>query len=491
MLAVVFEIFKLSNLLIMNLGVFIGIMVGALPGLTSVFAITVLLPFTFGLDTIPGMYLLLGAYCGGVFGGSITAIVINTPGTPAAAATILDGYSLAKKGRAGDALKSALVASTFGGLFSCFALLFVAPSLASFALKFGPPEYFALCLFGLTIVISLAEDNLLKGLISAGFGLLFSTVGIDANAGVPRFMFGNVNLLNGVSAIIVMLGIFALSEMIEKTRLGVDTKQEKVELTKATIKITDILKHKAILLKSSIFGTIIGAIPGTGGAIAAFFSYNEARRSSKEPEKFGTGCIEGIIAPESANNAVSGSTLIPLLTLGIPGDISTAVLMGALTVKGIIPGPELFVGDKFWVYSIMLGLFIINIFMFTQGSFLTKLFSNVTKISFTILIAGVMVLCTVGAYAMSNSIFDVYIMLFFGIFGYLMKRFDFPLAPMTIAIVLGKLTETNLQRSMIMSNDNPTIFFTRPISLFFIVVASLSILNSVVKKSKKSKKTQI
>ena len=218
---------------------------------------------------------------------------------------MIDGNHMAKNGRAGDALKSALVASTIGGLFSCFALLFIAPILASFALKFGPPEYFALCIFGLTIVVGISEKNILKGLMAAGMGLLLSTVGIDANEGIPRFMFGQVELLNGVSPIVVMLGIFALSEMLQKTKDGVKPTGKLETLEKATIKIKDILKHWKLLLKSSVFGTIIGAVPGTGGAIAAFFSYNEAKRSSKHPEKFGNGAIEGVIAPEAANNAVT------------------------------------------------------------------------------------------------------------------------------------------------------------------------------------------
>jgi putative tricarboxylic transport membrane protein len=484
MLEIIQGIFDPFNLLLMNLGVFIGIIVGVLPGLTGVFAITVLLPFTFGMDSIPGMYLLLGAYCGGSFGGSITAILINTPGTPAAAATVIDGYEMAKNGRAGDALKCALVASTIGGLFSCFALLFIGPALASFALKFGPPEYFALCIFGLTIVIGIAEKNILKGLMAAGLGLLLSTVGIDTNFGTPRFMFGKVDLLSGVSPIIVMLGIFALSEMLEKTRLGINSSGKAEIVKKAEIKIKDILKHWVIILKSSIFGTIIGAVPGTGGAIAAFFSYNEARRSSKTPERFGTGIEEGVLAPEAANNAVTGATLIPLLTLGIPGDIGAAVLMSALMVKGVIPGPELFTQDKFWVYSIMLGLFIINIFMFVQGNLLTRIFSNVTKVSFKILIPCVMVLCTVGAFSMNNSIFDVFIMIIFGFVGYLMRRFNFPLPPLTIGMVLGMLTETNLQRSLIMSNGSMSIFFTRPLSVIFLIIALLSLFTPFIKKAK-------
>lgn len=474
------------NLLMMNLGVFIGVLVGVLPGLTGVFAITVLLPFTFGLESIPGMYLLLGAYCGGVFGGSITAILINTPGTPAAAATMIEGHKMALNGRGGDALKGALVASTIGGIISCFALLFIAPVLASFALRFGPPEYFALCLFGLTIVISISEKNMRKGIIAGGLGLLLSTVGIDANEGIPRFMFGNVNMLTGISPIIVMLGIFALSEMLEKTRNHgpLDTAAPEL-VVKATMKTREILKHWWLIVKSSFFGIFIGAVPGTGGAIAAFFSYNEAKRSSKTPEKFGTGCIEGVVAPEAANNAVTGATLIPLLTLGIPGDIGTAVLMGALMIKGVVPGPELFTTGKFWVYSIMLGLFMINIFMFVQGTYLTKMFAMVTKVPFNILIPCVMVLCTVGAFAMANSTFDVYVMIIFGLVGYLMRRFNFPLPPLTIAIVLGKLTETNLQRALIMSDGNPSIFFTRPLSLIFIMIAVVSLFAPLLRKLRK------
>ncbi|MGI6334688.1 MAG: tripartite tricarboxylate transporter permease [Saccharofermentanales bacterium] len=478
------------NLLMMNIGVAAGIIIGALPGLSVILAIALLLPLTFGMDSIAGMYLLLGAYCGGTYGGSITAILINTPGTPAASATMFDGYKLAQKGRAGDALKAALVASTIGGVISCFALIFIAPPLASMALKFGPPEYFALCLFGLTIVVSISSKNLLRGLISGGLGLLLSTVGIDATEGIPRFMFGNQQLLSGIKPVIVMLGMFAVSEMMEKSRSVIERTQISTDFSKATMKIKDILIHWKVILKSSIIGVIIGAIPGTGGAISAFFSYNEAKRTSKHPELFGTGVIEGVIAPESGNNAVTGATLIPLLTLGIPGDTAVAVLMGALTMQGITPGPDLFTSGRYWVNSIMVGLLIINIFMLLQGTLFIRAFANVARVPFSVLVPCIMVLCTLGAFAVVNTTFDIFLMLVFGFVGYLLKRFDFPIPPLTIALVLGELTENNLRRSMILSKGDISIFFTRPIALLFMAIAAFSLFFPILRDALKSHKAK-
>lgn len=476
------------HLLMMNLGIAAGIIIGALPGLSVVIAITILLPVTFGLESIPGMFLLLGAYCGGTFGGSITAVLINTPGTPAAAATTLDGYTMAQHGRAGDALKCALTASAVGGILSCFALMFIAPPLAGMALKFGPAEYFALCLFGLSIVVGISGDDIFKGLIMAGLGLFASTVGIDSTEGIPRFIWGNSYLLAGFSPAVVMLGVFAVSEILDKSRTKLESASVETSYKKANISLREIFSHWKTMLWSSLYGIFIGAVPGTGGAIAAFFSYNEAKRRSKHPEKFGTGIPEGIIAPEAGNNAVTGATLIPLLTLGIPGYTAVAVLLGALTMQGIVPGPELFTANKFWVYSIMGGLLLINIFMYLQGVLFNKAFANVAKLPFSILVPCIIIFCTIGAYSVASNFFNVFVMIGFGLLGYILKRFGFPLPPMTIALVLGQLTENNLRRALILSEGSISIFFTRPLSLLFMIIAAVSLCLPLIRKIKPKKK---
>jgi putative tricarboxylic transport membrane protein len=480
---IVAAIFIIPHLLMMIVGVAVGIIIGALPGLNVIFAIAVLLPFTFGLESLSGMYLLLGAYCGATYGGSISAILINTPGTPAAAATLFDGYPLSQKGRSGDALNAALFGSTFGGIVSAAALLFFAPKLATVALKIASPEYFALCVFGLTAVIGVSGDNILKGIIMAIIGLFLSTVGIDASQGVQRFMFGNMQLLAGFKPAIIMLGMFAMSEVLFKSNEIVETQRKKTidAFQKATIKISYMLKYWKTLLKSSLIGVIIGAIPGTGGAIAAMFAYNEAHRSSKTPQKFGQGSIEGVLAPETANNAVTGATLIPLLTLGIPGDAAVAVLLGALTMQGITPGTALFSSGSTWVYAIMGGLFLVNIFMFLEGVFFIRGFANITRVPLSMLLPCIMVLCTVGSFAISNSTFDVTIMAVAGLFGYIMKKRDFPIPPLTISLVLGELTEVNLRRSLILSENGVLIFITRPISALIIAISLLTLAYPFIK----------
>ncbi len=491
-------IFEPANLLMMNVGLASGIIIGSLPGLNVVFAIAVLLPLTFSMESVAGMYLLLGTYCGAVYGGSISAILINTPGTPAACATVFDGYPLAAKGRAGDALKTALIGSTFGGIISCLALLFFAPQLAKVALHIGAPEYFSLGIFGLCAVIGLAGDKVIKGAIMAALGLLLSCVGLDSFEGISRFMFGNMQLLAGIKPVTVMLGIFALSEVFIKSQLSFSDKSagHSVVFHKATIKLKEILCYWKTLLRSSIFGIIIGAVPGTGSAISATLAYNEAKRASKNPEEFGTGSIEGILAPETANNAITGATLIPLLTMGIPGDGAVAVLLGALTMQGITPGLSLFSGGSIWVYVIMGGLLIINIFMLLQGSIFIKGFAHITRVPLIILLPCIMTLSVVGAFAISNSPFDVLLLIAFGLLGFILRKLDFPIPPLTISLVLGNLMETNLRRSLILSAGDPSIFITRPISLVILIVSVLSLVSpffrtwSTKRKQAKTEKAQ-
>lgn len=482
-LLVIKEIFTFSNIIMMNIGMAAGILIGAMPGLNVIFAIAILLPLTFGMESLPGMYLMLASYCGATFGGSISAILINTPGTANAAATVLDGYPMAQKGRAGDALKIALTASGAGGIFSCIVLLFLAPQVARIALYIASPEYFALCLFGLSAVVGLSEGNVIKGLIMGMIGLFLSTVGIDATDGVQRFMFGNSQLLAGFRTAAVMLGIFAVSEVLIKCekQQGQEQMGKAVDYQRASIKNRDILRYWRTLLKSSIFGTIIGAIPGTGGTIAAMFSYNEAKRTSKNPEKFGKGSVEGILAPECGNNAVTGATLIPLLTLGIPGDAAVAVLLGALTMQGVTPGAALFQEGSTWVYAIMGGLLLINIFMLIQGQVLIRLFANVTKISMMILLPCIIVLTVTGAFSIANTSFDIFVVIAFGLFGYMMRKLDFPIPPLVIGLVLGNLAETNLRRAMLLGSGNPLIFFTRPLSVLIIGVSMMLLFSPAIK----------
>lgn len=474
------QIFNIYNIVIMNIGVAVGIIIGAMPGMAVSIAITVLLPFTFGMESIPAIFLLLGAYCGGTFGGSITAILINTPGTPSAVATILDGYPLTKQGRAGDALQAALFASTVGGILSCLALIFISPILASFALKFGPAEYFSLCMFGLCIVISISGKSIAKGILMSGLGILISTVGIDQISGTSRFMFNRMELLGGLPSTVVMLGIFAISEVLIKSFNPEETVKNIPKLGESRLKIKDFIKYKLTLLRSALIGIFIGAIPGTGAAIAAFLSYNLTKKDNKG---FGEGNIEGVLAPECANNAVTGATLIPLLTLGVPGDMNMAILFGALTMQGITPGPSLFTQDKFWVWSIMGGLILINLFMFFQGRVFINTFVKVTKVPVTILVPLIMMFAFLGAFAVRNYIFDISLIIIFGFLGYILKRNDFPIAPLTIGLVLGTLIENNLRRALVISAGRISIFFTKSISLLFLILCVISLISPLIKNA--------
>ncbi len=468
------SVFTLHNVLIMNLGIALGIVIGAMPGLSLTFAVTVVLTLTYGMDSMSGMYLLLGTYCGGMYGGSITAILINTPGTSNAAATVFDGYPLAQQGRAGDALRVALISSTIGGVFSAIVLMFMAPTVAKVVLKIGSPEYFSLCVFGMIAAVGTAKDKL-RGLFSAALGLMLSTVGLDTIYGSQRLMFGNYRLMGGLKVSTCMLGAYALAQVLvmSKETYGGKHRQnvERTPYVKASIRLRDILKYWKTLLRSSVIGTIIGAIPGTGGATSAMFCYNEARRASKHPERFGTGEIEGVVAAECGNNAVTGATMIPMLTLGIPGDSLTAIMLGALTMQGITPGSALFSDGSIWVYAIMGGLLVINFFMLFQGLLFSSGFANISKVPTIIMIPAIIAVCCMGGFAIGNTTFEVTLLIAFGIVGFLMKRFDFPIPPLTIGLVLGNLFETNLRRSLILSKGSPFIFFERPISLAILVLS--------------------
>lgn len=476
-----FEFFKLSSFIYMNLGLLAGVIFGCIPGLTVMLCLVLFLPFTYNLEAIDSFMFLLGIYCAGSYGGSISAILINTPGTPHAAATMLDGNPLAKRGLAQKALNIALEASTFGGIFSALVLLFLAPQVAKVALKFGASEIFILCVFGISIIAGVSGDSLAKGIISGCIGLFLSIIGMDVISGTFRFTLNNYNLYAGFDLVIVLIGLFALSETISNSNGSKEFKAsttmqlDKTEKDRGKLTKVEYLRMLPHVIKSSIIGVIVGVIPGTGASMASFFSYDRARKSSKHPEEFGNGSIEGIAAAESANNAVTGATLIPLLTLGIPGDAAVAILLGTLMANGLTPGPNLFQEHGLTLYAIMVGLVFINIFMYLQGKYLTGFFAKVTKIPSEILIPIIVVFCFAGSYSIKSSMFDLYISIAFGIIAYILVKLKFSTIPVLLGLVLGALTESNLRRTLIISQGSLSIFVKRPISLAFLIILVITI----------------
>lgn len=481
------NVFEWQNFLAMFLGVSIGIIIGAIPGLGYTMALALTLPITFGMPPTMGMLLLIGIYCGGVYGGSITAILIKTPGTAASAATVEDGYALAKQGKAGLALNMALYASVAGALISGIVLLVAAPQIASYALRFGPPEYFMLALFGLTIISSVSGKSFSKAFIMASLGILFSTVGTDLITGDSRFAFGTVFLSAGIGLIPAIIGLYAIAEVFNQVEKKAKPISTDTSFENEKFGWKNLIPFRKTVLKSSLIGVVVGAIPGTGATIASFISYNEAHRSSKNPEEFGKGSIEGVAAAESANNGTTGATLIPMMTLGIPGDSGTAILIGGLIMQGLVPGPQLFSENGEVVYAIMIGFIIINVLMFIQAKYAVKLFAKITFIPSYILFPIVLGCCLVGAYAVNNTIYTVWIALFFGIIGYVFPKYGFPITPLLIALILGPLAEQSLRQSLIISQGDPLIFLQRPIAVFFLLLCIVSAFLPTLQKVWKKK----
>lgn len=488
------NVFSLQNIIFMNVGMFIGIIFGAVPGLNGNLAITVFLPFTFTLGSVPSLLMLTSIYFGSMFGGSITAILIKTPGTGAATCTLLDGYPMAQNGQPHRALDTALVASTVGGLISALCLLLFAPQLGKIAMHFGSPEYFVLALFGLSVIATVSGDSLIKGLIASGIGMLLGCIGTDSISGVRRFTFANKSMYSGLKTMAVMLGLFAMAQILNRVRLagmGRAKKQSAQDLKKASENDKYTLgdfKHSIVtMLKSSGLGAVIGAIPGIGGGIAGYLSYNEAKRCAKPGEVFGTGVVNGIAAPESANNGASAASLIPMLTLGIPGSAVAATLMGAFQMHGLSSGPKLFEEHTVAVYTILVGCVIAQLFMLLQGKYLMRLFVKITHIPYELLTGCLMVLCCAGAYAISNTAFNVQVMLIVGIVGYIIRLLDFPHVPMILGLILGPTAEFYLRNSLSIGNGNWLIFFQRPICLMF--MALLVVLLVMLKRPTKSGKT--
>ena len=425
------------------------------------------------------MVLLVSVYLAGEYGGSITAIAIGTPGTPAAAATMLDGYELTKQGKPGLALTTSVVASSIGGIVGVLVLFAFSEPLARFALSFGAPEYFALAVFGLTIIASLSSDNLLKGFLIMFLGLFLKTIGLDGFTGEERYTFGVPKLMDGLSFIPALIGLFAMASVFSGVEEDLRD-SERVSLSFAMPKLRRLLGMWKVYLHASVLGSIIGVLPGAGATITSFICYNEVRRFSKNKDEFGKGALEGVAAPEAGNNAVVGGSMVPLLTLGIPGSATTAVLLGALMLHNIQPGPLLFQTNGEIVYGIFAALLVACFAQLLFGLIGVPLWIKVISAPRPLLLSVIAVISVVGSYGYSNSIVDVWVMFGFGLLGYLLKKLDFPIAPIILALVLGGILEENFRRALIVSGGDYSIFVTQPISALLLVMAALSLMSPYI-----------
>jgi len=472
-------IFASKTLLLMAVGVAGGLIAGAIPGFTIAMAVVLTLPFTFNMPPEQGLATMVSVLVGGLSGGLMAGILTGIPGTPSSVATTFDGFPMARNGRPGLALGIGVWSSFFGGIFSAICLMTLAPQLARVGLEFHPWDYFMLVMFALTITASLAGKNLVKGLIAGAIGLLVRTIGEDEAVGMARFDFGTDALLSGFDFIAVLIGLFAFSQLLSDVRdpkraresvAGAGAVDAKIEHV-AAIKV--VLKHWTVAIRSSTIGVFTGILPGAGGSVANILAYDQAKKASKTPEKFGTGTPEGIIAPESSNNAVEGGALIILMALGIPGDVTAAVMLGALLIHDVVPSPNFISDNPVLAYSIFTSFFLATFMMIFMQSFMLRIFVKITRIRMYMLASIILGCAGIGVFALHNITFDLWTLLWFGIIGFLMRQFGFPLAPMILGVVLGNIAELNLARAMAITPDL-TPFFTRPWSLFFLIIAIFS-----------------
>ena len=470
---------NLSTLTAIAFGVLIGVLVGALPGLSSPMAIALLIPFTIGMEPAAAIAMLAALYCAGTFGGSITAILINAPGAPPAAATALDGYPMAKRGEAGRALGIATFSSVVGGLIGLLILLLAAPTLARFAIKFTSAEYFALAVFALSMLASVSGKSSIRNLIAGAIGVLLSTIGLHLTTGIERFTFGIHELQEGLHFVPVLIGLFAIGEMLNQARVG-DIAYQRIRANVVKLPSMDDLRRiKNTILRSSGIGTFVGILPAEGATVAAIMGYNEARRWSKHKDEFGTGVPEGIAGPESANNAATGGAMVPTLALGIPGSTSTALILGAMIMHGLKPGPFLLQNQPEFLYAVFGAMIFANLAFMAVGLAGAKLFSQVTLIPRTFLWPSVFILAVVGSYAAASSFFDVWVMLTAGILGYFMLRFGFGPAPLIMGLILGSIIEENFSKAMIIHDNSIPSMLERPIVLLFFVLTVISLISPV------------
>jgi putative tricarboxylic transport membrane protein len=476
-----------ENILFVMFGGFLGTIVGMLPGLGPATAIAVLIPVTFGMDPTSALIFMATIYYGAMYGGSLSSILINTPGDGSAVAATFDGYQMAKQGRAGPAIAITAIGSLIGGAVAVIGFMVLAKPLASFALQFGPAEYFLLMLFTLSAVVALSTGNLVKGFISMGFGLMLSTIGIDLQTGVYRFTFDNVFLSDGIDFLVIIIGVYAIGEVlynyltIDKPA-GKKTKYGRVWITK-----DDWKRSKWPIFRSSPLGFLVGILPGAGGSIASMMAYSTEKQLSKKPERFGKGAIEGLAAPETANNSAAVGAFVPLLTMGIPGSGTTAIMLGALIMLGINPGPLLFENDPNMVWSLVDALFLGNIFLFLINIYMVRVFVKVLDIPSKILYPIILVLAFIGAYTMNYAIIDFYILIIFGVIGLFMKLYDFPIAPLVLALIVGSQMEQNFRKSIVASDGSLDIFVGSPIAIVLLILTILSLIYPLIMNVRRKK----
>ena len=476
-------------LLALVIGVVGGMIIGAMPGLSASMAVALLIPITYGMSAAAGITMLTAVYTSAIYGGSITACLLHTPGTPSSAATAMDGYALTKEGRGLKAIGCSTTCSMIGGTISAICLLCIAPPLSKVVLSFSSLEYFFLGAFGLTIIASVAGDNMMKGLLSGFLGILVGCVGLDIFTGTPRFTFGSINMEAGIQLVPAMIGLFSLSQVMVAVEDIVKGNNRILDDSATSLSGEMLLNRKELkelaptLVQSSIIGVLVGILPGAGGDIGSWLSYNTAKKTSKHPEKFGHGSLEGIAASETANNAVTGGALIPMLTLGIPGSGVTAIMLGGLMIKGMQPGYKLFTEQGSITYCIILGFLLANILMGVIGLLIAKQVVKISVVPMTILCPIILALSLIGAYAIRLNVFDVYVMLFFGLLGYAMRKFGFATAPVVLGMILGPMAEKNWRQAVVLfRGDFFGYFFTRPISVVLAVLTIASLFFPLIVK---------
>lgn len=479
-----------QGLMFVFIGVFLGTIIGMLPGLGPITAIGVMIPISYGMNVEMALVMMAGVYYGAIFGGSTSSILLNAPGVAGTVATSFDGYPMAQQGKAGKALAIAAISSFIGGTVGVVLLMAFAPLLAKVAVAFGPTEYFALMLLALTAISSLSDGSMTKALISGTVGFMIATIGIDGQTGTPRFTFGNVNLLNGIEFLIIALGLFALAEVWSL----ILRRKEKADAYMKDVGSLKITKEEAKEMsgpagRQSVVGFLIGVLPGAGATIASFIAYITEKKIAKNPDEFGKGSVKGLTAPETANNAATSGAFVPLLSLGIPGSGTTAVLLGALLVMGIQPGPLMMNDEPTLFWGVIASMYVGNIMLLALNLPLIPYISKILLIPRAMLISLVTVFCLIGVYAISFNPFDLYLLLIFGVVGYIMKLLSFPPAPFILAFILGGMMEQSLRKALTISNGNLMIFAERPISLVILIVVVLSFVGPLIFKLRKKEAT--
>ncbi|MGE0003983.1 MAG: tripartite tricarboxylate transporter permease [Parvibaculaceae bacterium] len=463
--------FSPMNVAMCFLGVFLGQLVGVLPGIGPSAAIALLLPLTFGADPTASLIMFAGIYYGAQYGGTITSVLISVPGESSTVMTSIDGYQMALQGRAGAALGIAAIGSFIAGSVATLGLTFLAPPLAEAALAFGPPEYFALVVLGLTALAAVSSGSVLKGLAAGVAGLLLATIGIDPQTGVSRFDFGAVWLLDGIEFIVLTVALFGIGEVLASC--GEASARPVTEVRNLLPTRDDWRRSRMPIVRGSVIGFLVGVLPGTGATIASFIAYIVEKKVSKRPQDFGKGAIEGVAGPEASNNAAAAGAMVPMFALGVPGSGTTAIILGALIMFGLRPGPELFTQNSALVWTVIASMYIGNFLLLIMNLPLAGLFAQLLKVPYKWLYPPILALCVVGVFSQANSVEDCWLLIGFGALGWAMKRYDWPAAPMILGLVLGPIFESSLRQSLTISHGNADVFVTRPISAAFIVAAVL------------------